>query len=329
MKFRTLVGAAVGSVGVAAVTNRLLARRAGDLAPPLDGRQEVYRWRGFDVAYTEAGDPADPDFVLLHGVNASGSSHEFRHVFSDLAEEYHVIAPDLPGFGRSDRPPLLYSGSLYTTFVGDFVDDLTEDATVVAASHSGGYAAVAAPEADVAELILVCPTATGIPGTRPLVRSLVRAPVVGPALYNLATSKPAIRYFNADHGYYDEGNVTDELVDYQWQTAHQPGSRFAPASFFGGYLDLDVDLGDVLADLDVPVTLIWGRQATVSPLEDGEDLAATANARLVVFDESDVQPHVEHPAQFVRQVVGDGDDSAATEIEIEEPGEDPVAGAEE
>jgi pimeloyl-ACP methyl ester carboxylesterase len=329
MKLRTVALGALSTVGLTAAANRLLSRRAGDLDSPLDGETKTYRWRGFDVAYAEAGDPDDPDLCLFHGINASGSSHEFRGVFDALAEDYHVIAPDMPGFGRSDRPPLLYSGSLYTTFVGDFLTDVTEEATVIGTSLGGAYAAVAAETADVEELILVCPDATTFEGRRPLVRSLVRTPLLGTGLYNLATCKPAIRYFNADHGYYDEEKVTEELVDYQWATAHQSGARFAPASFFGGFLDLDVELGEVLADLDTPVTLVWGRQATVSPLADGEELAKRANARLLVFDQSDVQPHVEHAEQFVRRVVRDEDAGEATSIEIERPGEGDPAETEE
>jgi len=329
MRLRSIAGAAVGAVGLTAVANRFLASRAGDLEPPLAGDHETYRWRGFDIAYTEAGDPEDPDLLLLHGVNASGSSHEFRHVFDDLAEDYHVVAPDLPGFGRSDRPPLLYSGPLYATFVEDFARDLTGDATVVASSLAGAYATAAAGSVDFAELILVCPTATTFPGRRPWLRTAFRAPLVGEALYNLITSKASIRYFNADHGYYDEANVTDELVDYQWQTSHQPGARYAPGSFVGGFLDLDVDLGDELSNVDEPVTLVWGREASITPLEGGQKLAEAADARLVVFDESDVQPHVEHPAQFVRQVLRDRLDPDATDIEITEPGETESAETEE
>jgi len=320
MGLRSLLAATTGAVGVTAATNRLLAWRAGDLEPPLEGTQGTYRWRGFDIAYTEAGDPDDPDLLLLHGINASGSSHEFRHAFEYLAADYHVIAPDLPGFGRSDRPPLLYSGSLYTTFVEDFAADQTENASVIASSLSAAYAAVAAESVAFAELVLICPTATTIPGRRVWLRSLFRSPLVGTALFNALTSRPAIRYFNADHGYYDEANITDNLVEYQWQTSHQPGARFAPASFIGGFLDLDVDLGSVLSQLDVPITLVWGREAEIVPVEGGKKLAEAADARLLVFDDSDLQPHVEHPGQFVRQVVADDPLNDATSIEIEDPG---------
>ena len=299
MDFRRLASGAAVGLGSLALSNRALRRTSEELDVPLGRPMERYEWRGFEVAYTEAGDPGDPDLLLLHGINAAASSHEFRYVVDALAEDHHVLAPDLPGFGHSDRPPLLYSGSLYVTFVEDFLRDLTDEPVVLASSLGGAYAAVAADEADVAELFLVCPTASTIPGRQTWVRSLLRTPVVGEGLYNLLVSRPAIRYFLADHGFSDRAAIPEEWVEYDWRTAHQPGARFAPASFVGGFLDLEVDLGEVLADLDVPVTLAWGRDAETTSLEAARELAEAADARLVVFDNADLLPHAEYPAEFV------------------------------
>lgn len=300
---RWLGGAALGLGGLA-VGNVLLRTSADDLPTPLGRPLSTYRWRGFDVAYTEAGDPESPDLLLLHGINAAGSSHEFRYVVDALAEQYHVLAPDLPGFGHSDRPPLMYSGSLYVTFVRDFVRDLADEPTVVASSLAAAYAAVAADDCEIDEFVLVCPTATTIPGRRTWLRSLVRTPIIGEACYNVLVSKPAIRYFLSDHGFTQAANVTDKWVEYDWQTAHQPGARFAPASFLGGFLDLDADLEAVLTACDVPTTIVWGRDADVVPLERGKALATAANARLVVFDNADLLPHAEHPGPFVELLTG-------------------------
>ena len=305
MKLRKALGATVGAVGATALANRLLQSRAGDFEPFLDGDQRSYRWRGFDIAYTEAGDPEDPDLVLLHGINAAASNHEFHTVFAELAEQYHVVAPDLPGFGHSDRPPLLYSASLMTTFVEDFIDDRSTDATVVASSLTGGYAATAAEKTDLAELVLVCPTDTSMGGRSVARRSLLRSPLLGTALYNLVVSKRSIRHFHADHGYYDMENLTDEVVDYEWTSGHQPGARFAPASFVSGFLDPEADLGDALASLDVPITLVWGEDADITPLSTGRELAERADATLVVFGASLLLPHVEHPELFVDVVTGE------------------------
>lgn len=302
MRLRRLIGGLAATVGTAAVANRALSRRAGSLPPALVGTQQSYRWRGFDVSYTETGDPADPDVLLLHGVHAAASSQEFDRVVDELAEDHHVLAPDLPGFGRSDRPPVTYTAALYEAFVRDFATDLTEDAVCVATSLTAAFAVEAATEVDFARLVLVCPTSDTGP-ERPWLRRLFRAPLVGTSLFNLLASRPSVRWFDRHEGYYD--GPDQATVDYQWRTAHQPGARFAPASFVSGLLDVDVELGSRLAALDVPVTLVWGREATMPPLAVGRALAEQADTRLVVIDGARLLPHAEHPQEFLTAVAPD------------------------
>jgi pimeloyl-ACP methyl ester carboxylesterase len=299
----SIAGGLLAGFGGAALVNAALRRRAPPLSPALDGEQRTIEWSGIDVQYTEAGDPADPDLVLLPGINAAGSNGEFRKVFDDLAADYHVVSPDLPGFGTSERPPLRYSASLYTDFVADFLARFAEP-SVVASSLTGAYLLDAADDLDISSAVLICPTERGGPDRNLPLRELLRSPVVGEALFNLLTSKPSIRYFNADHGYYDTDRVSDEWIDYEWQTAHQPNARYAPASFISGFLNADIDLEAELAAVDAPVTLLWGREAGITPLSRGRDLAAATDCRLVVVDDAKLLPHVEFPEQ-VLDVVAD------------------------
>ena len=65
---------------------------------------------GINIFYREAGEPAAPKLVLLHGFPSS--SHQYRNLLPALANHFHVIAPDYPGFGNSDiRDPASF---LYT-----------------------------------------------------------------------------------------------------------------------------------------------------------------------------------------------------------------------
>ena len=57
---------------------------------------------GLSIFYRESGDPTNPKMVLLHGFPSS--SHQYRNLISTLAEHFHIIAPDYPGFGNSDMP---------------------------------------------------------------------------------------------------------------------------------------------------------------------------------------------------------------------------------
>jgi pimeloyl-ACP methyl ester carboxylesterase len=60
--------------------------------------------QGVDIFYREAGDPKAPTILLLHGFPTS--SHMFRDLIPLLADRYHLVAPDYPGFGYSARPKL-------------------------------------------------------------------------------------------------------------------------------------------------------------------------------------------------------------------------------
>jgi pimeloyl-ACP methyl ester carboxylesterase len=57
---------------------------------------------GLNVFYRQAGDPTSPKLLLLGGFPAS--SHQFRNLIPALAEGFHVVAPDYPGFGQSEMP---------------------------------------------------------------------------------------------------------------------------------------------------------------------------------------------------------------------------------
>ena len=59
---------------------------------------------GVEIFYREAGTKDAPTLFLLHGYPTS--SHMFRNLMRDLADKYHTLAPDYPGFGRSEQPPI-------------------------------------------------------------------------------------------------------------------------------------------------------------------------------------------------------------------------------
>src|SRR5215831_20645275 len=74
-------------------------------SPAVSAKTVTYRTLSVDrvnIAYREAGDPANPKLVLLHGFPSS--SHQYRNLIPALADQFHVIAPDYPGFGNSDVP---------------------------------------------------------------------------------------------------------------------------------------------------------------------------------------------------------------------------------
>ncbi len=57
---------------------------------------------GLTVFYRKAGAPDAPALLLLHGFPSA--SHQFRELIPRLADQFRIVAPDLPGFGKSDMP---------------------------------------------------------------------------------------------------------------------------------------------------------------------------------------------------------------------------------
>lgn len=73
------------------------------MTPPNHTHHRRLAVDGVDLFYREAGTPGAPVILLLHGFGAS--SYMFRNLIPQLAPHYHVIAPDLPGFGQTNVLP--------------------------------------------------------------------------------------------------------------------------------------------------------------------------------------------------------------------------------
>lgn len=298
MQLRHLVGATVGAVGAAAAGNRVLARRADPLGPPLERETGTYRWRGMDIAYTEGGDPEAPDMVLVHNLGRAGTSREFNRIFDRLAETYHVFAPDLPGFGRSGRPPLMYSATLYETFLQDFVSDLTETPIAIGSGVAGAYLVAAATEVELDRLLLVCPTETAGKRESTLGGRMLRVPVIGQAAHNLMTGNRTLDRYTRRHALYDPASISNDDRAYLWQTAHQPGARYPISSMLAGDVDATIDIGATLGALDIDASVVWGRAASTPGLAKGREIADRADAKLIVLDQARTLPHFEQPGAF-------------------------------
>ena len=308
-------GVVVGGVlGTLTVFNKLTESMAGELNTVLTGEERRYPWKYGDMFYEVKGARNAKPLLLLHGFGPGASSHEWRKNIDVLATQFRVFAVDLLGFGLSDHPAIDYTAETYTDLISDFIKEVINKPTVVVA-HGATCAYVISDAYRhpnlYDRLVLVTPPSTMLQENTsgPLNNAwkfLLRTPVLGEFIYNILTSRSAIRgYFDAK-GFHNPGLITDDLVEYIFTSAHQPNSRFAMSSFLSNYLTLDVH--EALARLKMPVLAIWGREGALTPTEASEAFKrVNSSIDVRILDKCSYQPQDEQANNFntlVREFAG-------------------------
>jgi pimeloyl-ACP methyl ester carboxylesterase len=112
-------------------------------------------------------------------------------------------------------------------------------------------------------LILVSPVAKTrrtAGGFDAALNQLMRAPVLGEALFNVLASEASIKYYLENQVYADRERIDPAIVKHMYATSHAPNARYAPAAFVAGALD--VEIGDRLRRLTNKTLVVRGKEPT-------------------------------------------------------------------
>ena len=261
---------------------------------------------GLRTHFFEAGDAQRPAVVLLHGLGNAASS--WKRNVDALGQAFHVIAPDLPGHGWSDKPRLKDPLASGTRFLAALLDHFGIAKAHLVGSSMGGIIAIQfamAPPPRVERLVLVDSAGLGR-DMAPFLRALTV-----PLLDRLVVrySRRSVEAF-LDFVIYNKSAITPELVQDMTDARMQPGARDFwlrtlrwGASVFG--LRRRVILIDSLSQLHVPVLLLWGDHDRVLPPRLAHQaVPRLPGAQLHVFHDCGHWPHVEYPDEFNRLVMG-------------------------
>jgi pimeloyl-ACP methyl ester carboxylesterase len=207
--------------------------------------------------------------VLLHSFNAVASTFELNPVAEHLAEttDRPLYALDWLGFGRSDRPALDYTPSVYSDQLYQILTDLVEaPADLVALSLGCEYAAWMALQAapQVRRLAFISPTgltaARGPSGPGRIALTLAGRTGAFELFFYRLTQRASLRQYYARQVFTDPTAIPDVLLDYAESTAQAQGAPHAPQRFVQGDLYLDNVTDDVYARLYRPTLLITPEQ---------------------------------------------------------------------
>jgi pimeloyl-ACP methyl ester carboxylesterase len=266
----------------------------------------VHGYRRAFVTYGEG-----PALLLIHGIGDSSDS--WRPVLDQLAKSHTIIAPDLLGHGRSEKPRADYSVAAYANGMRDLLSVLEIDrATVIGHSLGGGVAAQFAyqfPER-CERLVLV-----GSGGMGKSVSPFLRLAAIpgAEALMPLFGLPPVRAAGRVAAGVLQKlstplGRDTEELLAV-FDALPDTAARRAILRTLRSGVDWR---GQVITMLDraylaagLPTLLIWGRHDAVIPLSHGRLAhAAMPGSELEIFDDAGHFPHHSDPERFA-EVVAD------------------------
>jgi pimeloyl-ACP methyl ester carboxylesterase len=245
-------------------------------AEPVIGHAQV---DGARLAYLEAGPPDGEPVVLLHGYPANHRC--WRHQIEALAEAHRVVAPDLLGWGESDRP--LHLDFDYETEVGRLgrvLDALGLESANLFAHDYGGFLSLGFAEANpgrVRRLAILNSRAqrTFVPRWY---LAFGLATVVGrtPALRSLAARLPWAEANRRGLAHLVErGHIDRELLESYVGWMDRPEGRRWLLHFFGNYrVPARPELRARLGEIDCPTAIVWGGDDAYLRPEIALELAA-------------------------------------------------------
>ena len=264
------------------------------------------------------GGTGDP-ILFIHGLGSSGYI-EWRFNLEPFAARHRVFAPDLPGFGRSDKPASArYGIPFFARTIDRYMAGRRLRSAVVVGTSMGGRVALElalAYPSRVSRLVLVNSLGLGRPRIQPYYPMMLLPRLGETLLHGMRhglrwAPSPVIRSlaarFTGAHGNL-EHTMSDEYLDdlrEMYAAEGYPAAYLAsvrsianPRSYLGG-----LDVSPRLHRIKVPVLFIWGADDPLFPVEQATRAhGALPGSRLAVIEGAGHTPQAERPEEFNRQL---------------------------
>jgi pimeloyl-ACP methyl ester carboxylesterase len=243
-----------------------------------------------------------PPLLFVHGLG--GTWQNWLLNIPAFMAEHRVVAPDLPGFGRSEMPGAPISIQGFAHALDALCDELEVEAPIVVGNSMGGFAgaelALAFPTR-VRRLVLV--SAAGLSGEH-----LRREPIqVAGRLLAVGAARTGIKSLPMVTRPRLRRAALQLVVRYPERLSVPLAAELVAGAGTDGFVGgLDAVFSyrfrDRLPEIDVPVLIVWGRNDILIPVADAYEYERLigANAHAVVFDDTGHLPMLERPSRFNR-----------------------------
>ncbi|WP_421842215.1 alpha/beta fold hydrolase [Marinobacter algicola] len=254
------------------------------------------RTGGFETNYHEQGQ--GQPVVLVHGSGPGVTAWaNWRLVIPKLAEQFRVVAPDMVGFGYTERPlGQSYDMKAWLRHALDFMDAMEMEQVDLIGNSFGGALALALtayhPER-VRRLVLM--GSVGVPFE------------ITPGLDDVWGYQPSVENMRrlVDTFAYDPDLASDELVQMRYEASIRPGVQEAYAAMFPAprqhWVDAMVTSDDRIRGIEQETLIVHGREDQVIPVETSQKLHQLIDrSQLHLFGRCGHWTQIEHNARFCR-----------------------------
>ena len=310
-KKRVLAVLVLGGVeiGLYHIINRVINRialRSNELEKT--NESSYFNWRFGRIFYEKRG--RGKPILLIHDLNVSSSSYEWKHVVNTLSRTNTVYTLDLPGCGRSDKPNLTYTNFLYVQLISDFIKNvITRPTDIIATGESGAFTLAAASyESELIDrIMLVNPKDFFSLGKMPTkltksLRFIINTPIVGTLLYNIFINACTIKRKFSRSYFHDAGKVTKEIVAAYFMASQldKTRSKYLFSSLLSGYTNANIIHN--LKNITNSVFIIVGSGDPKNRLIADQYHHQLPSMEIVDLDNAKMLPQLEIPEDFLEQV---------------------------
>lgn len=245
--------------------------------------------------------------VLVHGITASVEYWE-KNIF-ELAKTHRVIAVDLIGFGKTDKPDIDYKIDDFVQFLKSFLDQLNiQNCYLVGHSLGGGICLkfVLDFPNQVKKLVLV--STAGFSHKIPLSMRLTNLPFLDKLMQILITPKMIISTIRQH--VYNKSSLSDSFFEKIVPFSQAPDSQRAlfntlrtNINLIGIRSTVFESMKQKLQTLKLPILIIWGKQDKLLPLKNANKIIKLIpHAERYIFDKCGHIPQIEHANKFNQAV---------------------------
>lgn len=257
--------------------------------------------RGVRMRVIEAGEGTP--LVLIHGFLVSHLV--FDDIIDELARSFYVIAPDLPGFGESEKPnPSRYPYSVesFSEAIADLIAAYGLGRACVLGHDLGGAVGItlAAQHAElVTRLVVTGPLCYPYPPNRKL--RIPLWPVVGGAIFKQLYGRRSFRNYFRDEVFSDRSQLPVDRIDALYDYFNTPSARESAYAVLRNMLDTRPVVARI-SRIRHPTLVVWGRNDRIFPAAFALKLARDVpDSRLELMDAGH-SPQEEKPEAFVAVV---------------------------